>query len=89
MKALAKPCGRVILLSKTLTVVFWQKSLSKSYNNYLNTTSGNEFTEKNVAANDPKGLTCVAIQEIYSDDEVDNLGMHKSFTSFSKTMSFN
>ena len=36
--------------------------------------SGNEFTEKNVAADDPKGLACVAIQEIYSDDEVDNFG---------------
>ena len=34
----------------------------------------NLYTEMNVAANHPNGLACVAIQEMYSDDEVDNFG---------------
>ena len=40
----------------------------------LDSISGNEFNENNIAAGDPYGLACVVTQKIHKDIESGNFG---------------
>ena len=49
-----------------IMIIFWQKFLVKV------AMSENEFSDKNVATNNPNSLTCVITGEIHTDNEADD-----------------